>query len=100
MNQNGCTDTTACEIVDNIGLSSLANSIVSTHPNPTSGEVSLSTPEIIKTVIVYSATGQLIFEENVDNKDFFFSLLDEPKGIYLVTINTDSGSITRRIVKQ
>ncbi|MEX1191179.1 MAG: LamG-like jellyroll fold domain-containing protein [Brumimicrobium sp.] len=98
--QNGCTDTTACEIVNNIGLLKQNIDIITLHPNPTSGDLHLKASEKIKSIQVYSTTGQLILQEDIDQKDYSFSLSAEPKGVYLISINTEKSSITKRVVKQ
>lgn len=98
--QNGCTDTTICEIVGNIGLeNNMLENQVSLYPNPTNGDVYLDASKNIDFVKVYSVTGQLIFESTVNDKNYFLNLKEEPNGIYMIQLGTPNEVITKRIVK-
>jgi len=99
--QNGCTDTTSCEIVDNIGLeNNELNNHVSLYPNPTSGKVTLTSSMNIDFVRLYNATGNLILEEKASGKEHSLNLSEMPKGVYLIRIQSAGEISTNRLVRQ
>jgi hypothetical protein len=71
---------------------------VSIYPNPTSDFVSFNHPELIKSVTIYSITGQKLFELFDVQKSI--SLENFPKGTYLFTMETISdGQLSKKVIK-
>ncbi|TYC17892.1 T9SS type A sorting domain-containing protein [Bizionia gelidisalsuginis] len=72
---------------------------LSISPNPTTSKVSLSLPNSIKefTTELYSVTGQLV---NKQSNNSTLDLTDLTSGIYILKIESNLGSISRKIVKQ
>jgi hypothetical protein len=69
------------------------------YPNPTSGPVLISgAGERIVDMSVYNANGQLILKPSTSANSF--DLSDQPSGVYLVRIITESGVITKSVVKR
>ena len=63
------------------------------YPNPTRGEVNVVSPGVtIKTVEVYNVVGALVGAST--------DLTNFKSGVYFLKLNTDAGSVTKRIVKQ
>jgi PKD repeat protein len=99
--QNGCTDTSSCyNVIANLVENSFATTI-KVFPNPTSGNVVVDLGGVYPTISV-SITDQSgrsirnIRGENVDSIEIY---LNEPKGIYLLTIQDGKQRATVRIVK-
>jgi hypothetical protein len=62
-------------------------------PNPTKGKIFISNDElVIKEVSVYNVLGSLVAKT--------LDLTGQAKGLYIVKINTDRGSIIRKISKE
>ncbi|GGG59263.1 T9SS type A sorting domain-containing protein [Bizionia arctica] len=81
-----------------LGVDEYALSNVSIYPNPMSNEVNINLHNSLQVnrVTIYSITGQEVLK--VENK----SKLDVSKlnpGIYVLKIETDEGSITKKMVK-
>ena len=74
----------------------LVNMNISVFPNPTTDFVTIVTAQQIDTVEVYNLLGKLLFI--AANKKIEFKPLDS--GIYLLKINTQNGTSTKRIVKK
>ncbi len=71
---------------------------ISIYPNPTSDFVSFNQPEMIKSVTIYSITGQKLFESFDVQRTI--SLENFPKGTYLFTMETISGRpLSKKVVK-
>jgi hypothetical protein len=48
---------------------------------------------------IYSIQGGKLHSLNTKDKEYTFNISSYPKGIYLLNVNTDKGSITRKITK-
>lgn len=93
-------------IVDNIVIKNMDQlSVLDTpktftkvFPNPASDYISVRSNETIKSVKLYSASGALVASQNKEFAHIDISKL--PKGNYLISIETDSGVESRKIIKQ
>ena len=65
------------------------------HPNPTSDEFKI-TGENILGIEITNVFGDIIYKSNSS----VINISRQPKGIYLVKIKTDKGTITKKIIKQ
>ncbi|MBD3636609.1 MAG: T9SS type A sorting domain-containing protein [Crocinitomicaceae bacterium] len=102
ISENGCTDTSACIIIEGIGLDE--NKIfedLSISPNPTDESVIIDYGHFTKVNIkVYDPHGELVSEIN-ENTPVNLSILDlkGPAGIYLIKINIGTTWRTYQVVK-
>jgi hypothetical protein len=71
---------------------------ISIYPNPTKDELFIKSESQIKKVEIYSLTGSLLLSENNFNEKISVSAL--PKGVYVVRIYTDKGSVVSKVVKK
>jgi len=94
--KGGCVDTSACVAINNVSVKEYGNSIQCViYPNPTKGVLNIQSNDDIKTIVVYNTLGTLVQTENL--KTFSISAL--PQGMYFINIQTEKGSITKRIIK-
>ena len=72
--------------------------MISIYPNPTQDQINFNQPEMVKNVIIYTTTGQKVFETiELQNN---ISINNFPSGVYLINIETMTGAhITKKIVK-
>lgn len=100
--QNGCTDTSACQVVANVGLdhNNLSNTI-QLFPNPTSGSFTI---EVNKeygniNVLVQDALGKEIFVRSFSASESLTVNLKQDKGVYFVHLSSANGlNEVRRVV--
>ncbi|GAB4478496.1 MAG: hypothetical protein OHK0057_29510 [Thermoflexibacter sp.] len=81
----------------------LLNQTLKIYPNPTSTIVTIeSTKEKIKEIKLYEMGGKYlkIHIENYQNQKFGLDLSALPVGVYLAEIQTEKGSVWRKIVKE
>ncbi len=72
-NANGCSDTSNCMIVDQVGIYFPESAVIGLYPNPTNGMVTLELPaQDGATAFVYDAQGKLILTvANAQNGEQF-----------------------------
>ena len=98
---NGCADTSACYLVDNIGISELYQGIISIYPNPASEVIIISG---IKEILglshmeIVSTTGKLV--STIENNKVELNISELRNGMYFLNIYHQGGKETIRFVKQ
>ena len=72
---------------------------VSIFPNPTASNITINTPAgiTIKTAVLYDVLGKLV-NNTIKNSQMDLSSLS--RGVYLLSVETDAGTLTKKIVKQ
>jgi hypothetical protein len=53
----------------------------------------------LKSVVVYNAIGQQVLHLNPDQKELQIATTKFSKGVYFITLNTEKGSSTLKIIK-
>ncbi|PHR49024.1 MAG: hypothetical protein COA32_02975 [Fluviicola sp.] len=98
--QNGCTDTSACETVNNIGLSNVNQKNLKIFPNPTNNSVTISNDLLIHSVKVIDFSGRVIIEKTTNKKEVKIDLGDHSKGVYTIEILLSDGVVMKKVMKQ
>ena len=78
------------------GVEQNSNSDISLYPNPTDGIFYYKTNEQVQKMEIYSVDGIKILTTQDKKAD----LTEYPSGLYIVTIYTDEGVITRKLMKK
>lgn len=74
---------------------------VKLFPNPTRGEFQLHFPEDIKGILrLYSRHGQLVWEESFHEDQLSLDLSGHTSGLYFLSIQSNKGSYSGRVVKE
>ncbi|GGG59258.1 T9SS type A sorting domain-containing protein [Bizionia arctica] len=83
---------------DILGIEEFGLNSLSIFPNPVNNVINIESPNAIKVnnAIIYSITGQVVLEVQNRTK---LDVSNLNSGIYLLKIETDNGSITRKIIK-
>ncbi len=102
--ENGCRSFSALYNHRLVGSEEeLLNQTLKVYPNPTNSVVSIeSTKEKIKEIKLYEMAGKYlkINIENQQNQKFTIDLTLLPIGVYLAEIQTEKGTVWRKIVKE
>jgi hypothetical protein len=100
--QNGCTDTSSCVLVNNVGIEeNQANAYdLSIFPNPSDGlfviEYDYAAPVQIE---VMTTDGKLVLKQELTEKSNLLDLSHLPKGIYYLHLTFgNSQKTTRRVI--
>jgi len=102
MTNLSCTDTTACFSIDNLGLDGNLFGNFEVYPNPTSGDLTITTNQIMTnaTLKLVSLTGQVLQQENnLTGSTFNMNVSEQAAGVYFVEIH-ENGIVQRvKLVK-
>lgn len=101
--ENGCTDTSGCRLVNNVGLPIRNLDQMKFHPNPTEDMVYFELGSIYGNVEVsiISAAGKQLRVQRFNGVDEFSLDLGEfPVASYFIQIKTDDGNRIVKIVKE
>lgn len=90
-----CVDTSECLVVSGIGFEELNKDHIVVYPNPVEDVIYIQSDAIIENVIVYDLYGRVITSGNSTT----ISAAELETGVYLLTVETASGSKTMRFVK-
>lgn len=81
-----------------VGIEGLDAESLTVYPNPASDYVTISHDMPIQRVEIRNAEGRVVYLENINNQDITIQTSHYPAGIYLMSIHTQSGVITRKLV--
>ena len=98
LTSGNCVDTSQCQSVSSVGLSSFNDIKVDVYPNPTSGNLSIKTnSNKNSTITVFNVNGKRVYSNYFVNSLTFN--LNEPSGLYYVEIKSDNSVKTLKLVK-
>ena len=100
--RNGCTDTSACVTISNLGIDDLNFEDVSVYPNPTNGKITVSfNKEVnLKSFVIRDVTGRLIREEKPQTTSgITFDISTEAQGVYFLNIEVGGATQSFKLIK-
>jgi hypothetical protein len=99
-NANGCSDTSDCMIVDQVGLYFPESAVIGLYPNPTNGMVTLEIPaQEGATAFVYDAQGKLILTVANAKNGEQFDLSKLSTGVYTFRVTLNNLTHIEKVVK-
>ena len=101
--QNGCTDTSSCYSVDNVGIeASQAGPEMTLRPNPTEGGFTIETAQSGSEldIRIIDLQGRTVYERDGFRGRKLRVELDRPDGLYFVRIRSEKGSEVLKLVKE
>ncbi|MDC3259974.1 T9SS type A sorting domain-containing protein [bacterium] len=94
---NGCSAVTTAAAVTKIDQS-IINSLVSVFPNPSSGVINISINDVNATgYSIYNAIGEKVMSGSLNSTTKAVELNDLQNGIYFIDIQSDKGTIQKKI---
>jgi hypothetical protein len=100
---NGCTDTSICYTVTGLSImeSNFANELL-LYPNPTNGNFSIDLGKNYQavTIIIADLKGEVIQSNTYNNSQLLNLKIEEPAGVYLLTIVSAGKKAVIRLVKE
>jgi hypothetical protein len=99
-NANGCSDTSDCMIVDQVGIYFPESAVIGLYPNPTNGMVTLEIPaQEGATAFVYDAQGKLILTVANAKNGEQFDLSKLSTGVYTFRVTLNNLTHIEKVVK-
>ena len=99
MNADGCSDTSNCVALTNLGTDSYENQEFSINPNPANDQVHISFSGPDAELTVYDLQGKIVLEDRIQNQEVI-SLQNFERGVYLFDFNSPNGHRVKRVVRQ
>ncbi len=103
LTENGCVDTSACVSVTTVGIieNSFGNGLM-VYPNPTSGNFSVDLGSVYESseVSIMDINGKLIYSKIINKSQILNLSIEEPVGVYLISIKSADKQAVIRIVKE
>lgn len=100
--RNGCTDTSACVNITNLGIDDLNFEDVSVYPNPSNGKITVSfNKEVnLKSFVIRDVTGRMVREEKPQTTSgITFDISSEAQGIYFLNIEVGGATQSFKLIK-
>lgn len=99
ISSNGCTDTSTCYSINNVGFEQLeVGSDFTVFPNPSNGHFQIGSIQPFKqtTVRVINALGVLVLSKEFDGNKLIDLNINQPAGVYFIEIVGDNTQKTVR----
>lgn len=98
--QNGCTDTSTCYTVAGIDLREASRAEIKLMPNPSKGTFSVDLGQMAAKINleIWDVMGRRVFQKSADNLQRIPIQAKLSPGVYLVKIQANGQSVTRRMV--
>lgn len=101
VSKNGCTDTSGCYTITNVGLMEMATTKLEIYPNPNSGSFSIEFEEITSgTLEIYTISGQRVYAQNIQHQEQLKLNLPLAKGIYQLKLSSKKQHLIQPLIIQ
>ena len=98
---NGCPGSSSSypvTIDDCTGIGDNVANSLSIHPNPAKEFVNIKANDKLMNVMVFSLTGEMMINSDVDGQEIRLNTTDFKSGLYLIKITTESGVTSKRLI--
>ena len=100
-NANGCSDTSVCTIVDQVGIYFPESAFIGLYPNPTNGIITLELPADDGAIAnVFDSQGKLIISVSNAKNGEQFDLSTLSTGVYTFRVTLNNLTHIEKVVKQ
>ncbi len=98
-NDNQVVNAVKTKYLPNVGINMPGSIELSIFPNPATQVVNVLAEESINSVRVMNALGQVVYtNNNVNAESMQLNVNDYAAGMYIITVNTDKGTSTQRVM--
>ncbi len=98
--QNGCSDTSACTVVSNVGMDYIELARVQIFPNPSSSTIHFQAEEAIASIQLTDMNGRILATVTPKANQSELDVSQLNKGIYFVKIQTVSGKTSSQKISK
>jgi len=89
--------------VGSVGIQTITNDElrITVYPNPTTGELNIQSSTFkVQSVEIYDIMGKKQKSRRAEEQNVVMDISEFPSGVYFVKINTENGTITKKVIKQ
>jgi len=83
-----------------LGSAEIEKSELIVYPNPASSNLTIEAPSSIKSIKVVNMQGKLVYSDFSNKTNVSLNIIDLPRGIYFVMVNSGNQLITKKIIKE
>lgn len=78
------------------------NNLIQVFPNPANNFVTIQLPALSKkaTIIISNQIGETILKDETSNQSEILNIEQFANGVYTISIQTEFGSVHRKLIKQ
>ncbi|MGQ3012071.1 MAG: T9SS type A sorting domain-containing protein [Flavobacteriales bacterium] len=100
--QNGCTDTSACELITTVGIEeNNGQDVLTLSPNPTDGTLNIrSEGQVVRQVSILGVNGQVLGSSFPMAAQTSIDLSAYAAGVYFVRIHTENETYIRKVIRR
>ncbi|MFK5856718.1 MAG: Omp28-related outer membrane protein [Bacteroidota bacterium] len=80
-----------------VGVNEIFESLIKVFPNPASNNVTVESASIIKHISIYDISGRKVYSVSLNQNKVELNIESFDKGIYMIQLETDSGTITEKL---
>lgn len=103
LTENGCVDTSACVTIANMGIiKNTFGDLLKIYPNPTIGNVTIDLGAVYKNsiILITDISGKMIDSKTISQSQVLNLSIQEPAGIYIISIQSDDKKAIIRLIKE
>ena len=89
------------DVSDTTGIKEWTENGMKVYPNPFYHQINLNFDEALaRSIILQDITGKIVWQKNITEKNIIIETKYLQSGIYLLSVSTDSNTITGKIIKK
>jgi hypothetical protein len=102
VDNGSCSDTSACFVINNVGITENELSTIQIYPNPTHNTLTIKSEIVIDEIRIYTIEGKKItIQRKINNTSITIDLSTSKSGVYLVeVVDINGDSKISKITKQ
>jgi uncharacterized repeat protein (TIGR01451 family) len=93
------TNTAITTFKSRLSINELENEIVRFYPNPTKGDVFITSKQLLKHIEITNMLGQTLLSKTLNTLNTSIDMSSFDNGNYFISLQTDNGKVTKPIVK-
>jgi len=98
---SGCVGTSAVVNITGVGIDERKEIMnLALYPNPTSSNVTVTANENISKITITDMLGKVVFEQQEVGKTVTISTVNFSKGFYLVRVESNGATATKKLIKE
>ncbi|MFT5725451.1 MAG: hypothetical protein ACI9JN_002576 [Bacteroidia bacterium] len=100
-NNKNCVQTKHIDSSSFLDVIDINDLVISSFPNPVEKQLSIHANQLIANISVFNLKGQLLYvKKHVNTLDYTFNMSNFTTGIYFLSVETEAGMFTQKIIRE